>query len=289
MQDLMDLFVGCGQELSNNQTFAAMIGSIVAIMFANKKSRKDITDAIKGKVLSEVSLELLNKGVISYKEFVECDNFMKIAEIADKMMDENQKIEWDKFDINEFFRFYNVASQVTDEDMQILWANILKHETEGNSPTMTLLHSMSMMTRRDSEVFIMLSRLAFREWKSTDVHPLIFYSRNREWYEKYYTGIKFQDLKRLERLGLIIYSNEEFVFKERKTLLYGNNEIKVYGDVSNQNKILAGNVVFTIDGEYLYNLISYDRIAPDPQVLEYVIDKLLSRRCRIICNNIPIS
>ena len=89
-------------------------------------------------------------------------------------------------------------------------------------------------------------------------------------------------LSDLERIGLI-HSNykEEFVFMNRKNLRVGNNEIRILGDPDNENKIKAGNIIYTHDGSVLYSIIHDRKNTVNKEVMDYTIRKLQMRNCTI--------
>lgn len=168
--------------------------------------------------------------------------------------------------------------------MQTLWGKILAEEV--NAPgtiSLSLLNTISMMGRNQALSFCNLARFCFREFRSETYHPLVFIQSDPIAYKD--SGITFQILKELERLGLI-YCNftNEFCFKNKKVLAAGNHVIEIFGDPNNQNKILAGNVILTDNGKLLLTLVGDEYKKYRPDIFDFTISRLKKHHCKIIAN-----
>ena len=99
-------------------------------------------------------------------------------------------------------------------------------------------------------------------------------------------GIDFESLIELQNLGLLQCNFEkEFIFTGRKYLVYGNRVIEVYGTQKSKKKIKVGNVLLTKNGQTLYEIVDPIYKEFDNNILEFIVDKLIKRKCEIIINN----
>lgn len=181
-----------------------------------------------------------------------------------------------------FSFFFDKIRLVSDEGMQILWGRILAGEI--NNPgtfQRSLLHTLSIMSTSNANLFSNIAQFCMREYKSNMVHPLIFISSNASVYEA--VGITSNGLQELEYLGLIQCDfKDEFVFPDYKKLRYGNNIIEIFGDPQNYNKINAGNIRFTSNGLALYEIVSDDYKIYRQDLLDFALTKFRRRNCQII-------
>ena len=91
----------------------------------------------------------------------------------------------------------------------------------------------------------------------------------------------------LESMGLIhcnFEEKKEFQFDKKKVLTYGNRVIEIYGDEENGGAILAGNVIFTREGMMYYKIIGDEYKMYQPEILEFVVQKLWRRNCEVYIN-----
>ncbi len=71
----------------------------------------------------------------------------------------------------------------------------------------------------------------------------------------------------------------------KKELRTGNYNVTLFGDPNNHNKILVGNVLFTQDGQTLYNAIDDGIKTYRPEIFNFIVAKLKARNCRVIVND----
>ena len=123
------------------------------------------------------------------------------------------------------------------------------------------------------------------EYKNDELaHPLIFFSKNVDAYEK--SGITLHGLLDLQQLGLIQCDfKDELVFTNKKVFRYGSKVIEVYGDEKNDKKIYAGNVWFTENGLALLGIVPNSYKKYRAEILDFTITKFQRRNCRVIINN----
>lgn len=198
--------------------------------------------------------------------------------ITDKAKPEEVEKDWFNF-------FFDKVRLVSDETVQIMWAKILASEV--NTPgkySKALLHTLSIMDSGQAKLFCNISRFCIPEYKNEEsVHPILFIASNVKSYEK--SGINFDGLVELEQLGLIQCDfKDEFIFKKKKILRYGNKVIEIYGNPQNQDKINVGNVRFTRNGQVLYRIVDDAYKGYNNHILEFMIERLKHRNCKIIIN-----
>ena len=148
----------------------------------------------------------------------------------------------------------------------------------------SLIHSLSVIDNSQAKVFCNISRYCMHEKNSENIHPIIFIASNVDTYKA--LGIDFESLVELENLGLLQCNFEkEFIFTGRKYLVYGNRVIEIYGTQKSKKKIKVGNVLFTRNGLALYEIVDPIYKEFDNNILEFIVDKLIKRKCEIIINN----
>lgn len=151
--------------------------------------------------------------------------------------------------------FYDKASKISSNDFKIIWSKILAEEfNKPQSISKRLLHNIFIMSKKDAENFINLSRFCFYDVNSDEVYPIIFLREHPNAYKK--SNITVDILKELEHLALIECDFESgFVLKREtryieKSLIYTNHRIEILAD-----KIKLGNVRLTTDGKKLFDII----------------------------------
>lgn len=270
-----------------SSSISAIVGALITTLFLRKDTKALEFEKIKAAKFGEVIAELLSSGKMSYLEYYKCNNFLKIAKKADniKIFEDKDSDKQISYDFDWFVRFYDYASCVSNEDMQEIWASILAREvSKPGTNSISLLHSLSMMSKEQAQFFCNISRFALRDIKDNIPLLLLFVSSNRQAYKS--SGITPDYLKELERLGLLDCDfSSEFIFLKKKMFRTGNRSITVYGDPNNEQKIKAGNVIFTKDGQSLYSVIddSYKEYRSD--ILDFTVSKFKSRNCRVIIND----
>lgn len=266
-------------------TINQISGAIIAILFLRKNTRTSEFEKIKCGRMSEVVDRLLQEGKMTYLEFYKCNNYLEIAKKADEAYSKNHCSEQnhhEDYNIDWFLRFYDYASNISDTDAQTIWASILAKEVlEPGTISYSLLHSMFMISPTDARFFCNISRFALQDYDFKSAHLLLFVSSSRRSYEL--SGITPDRLKRLERLGLIECDFEnEYVFTKKKVFRSGNHIITVFGDPSYHDRIKAGNVVFTDEGQLLYSLVDDDYKRFRNDILSFSIERFKMRNCKVV-------
>ncbi len=242
-------------------------------------SDKIATDIKNGNPVNETELYVLLNYKKAKKEFKNCKDIISFAlqKINEGSKIENIEDDWFSF-------YFDKVKLVSDKSMQQVWSDILSGEI--NSPgkfQRSLLHKISIMNTANANDFCNLVRFSFFEYGNYELmHPLIYISSNIETYEK--SNITIEKLLELENLGLISCNfDKEYVFKKKKRLVIGNKDICIYGD-ENTEKIPAGNVVFTKDGQSLCSIVGQEYKDYRSDILDYTISKLKGRRCKVFVN-----
>ncbi len=215
------------------------------------------------------------------KEYASCAKTIRMAEpfISDDAQPEKVEEDWFAF-------FFDKVKIVTNEAVLKMWSRILAGEVnKPGSFSRSLLHTLSIMSSAQAELFCNISRFCMYEYKNEDiVHPLIFIASNVEAYKN--SQITAEGLFELENLGLIQCDfKDEFVFYKKKVLRFGNKVLEIHGDPDNQDKIKAGNVKFTDNGLALFSIVGEPYKEYRVDILNFVITKFQRRNCKIIMNN----
>ena len=209
-----------------------------------------------------------------------------IADKARDFLEDNAKPEDITEDWMDFF--FEKAKLVTSNEMQLIWSQLLAEEANNpGSISLSLLHSLSIMTYEQAEFFCNMSRFALREFKKESVNLLIFYSKNRKAYKS--SHIDDKKLKTLERLGLIVCDfKDEFIFEKKKIFTAGNKMLTILGDTHNKKKIKAGNAEFTADGQLLYRIIDNSYKGYDSRIVDFIISEFKERGCHVLVDNLEV-
>ena len=269
-------------------TIASIVGVMLTSMFTSKNAEKSELVKIKAGKFGAVLNELYDSGKITLKQYLGCNNFLKIAKLADKYLrnndNENVNKNYENYSFEWFMKFYDYAEYINDDTARKLWAAILASEIENpNSIPLSLLHTLSIMDKEQAKFFCNISRFVFLDYKDSSPHLLIFVSSSRTAYLN--SRITPADLRDLERLGLVECDfNHEYIFKNKKMFKTGNNVITVYGDPENENKIKAGNVNFTKNGKILYSIIDDSNKRYRADIVDYTINKFKLRNCSVVIN-----
>ena len=191
------------------------------------------------------------------------------------------------FDIEEDWLdfFFDKARLISDETVRNIWAKILAGEVnEPQKYSRALLHTLSIMSNSQAMFFCNISRFCLCGFKEFNkAHPLIFISANVEAYKL--SGITIKALLELQQLGLIqCVFDREYTFDKAKDFRAGNRKITILGDDKSEY-IKAGNVVFTKDGQSLYDMIGEEFKIVDSRILDYTIEKFKARGCKVLINS----
>jgi len=137
-------------------SLSAIVGAVISTLFLRKNTGTTEFEKIKMGLFKEAATELLDNGKMTYYEFYKCNNFLKVAELADEMKDstntENRhNIE---YDFDWFVRFFDSVGTISNENMQRLWAKILNGEIQQQgSFSFRTLETMYNLSQHEAEIF----------------------------------------------------------------------------------------------------------------------------------------
>ena len=288
-ETLMEL-INSGVSLTTS-ILTPIVGTLFTTLFLRKNTKNEEFEKIKAGKFEQVISQLLETGKMTYLEFYKCTNFLEIAKKADKYLNAyeiSHEKDIPEYDFNWFIRFYDYASNIQENQIQELWAAIFANEVKcpGNN-SFSLLHNLSLMSYNQAMFFCNVARFALQDIKSNTVHLLLFVSTNRETYRN--SGITPEKLIELQRLGLVDCDFlSEYIFLKKKAFRVSNKTITVLGDEENDNKIKAGNVKFTSDGQALYRVIDNEFKQYRSDILDYTISKFKARNCKVLINEQPV-
>lgn len=264
-----------------------LASSLISGYLLNHKELRKYSADFKFRKFSEIADKMVEDGEISFKQIREMKNLWDIAEAADDYMRRNsgEHYEVDKlssFDFDWFAKFVKSAADVSDKEVQEFWARILAGEFEkrGTIP-LSLIHALSLMNRQNALNFLNLSRFCFRDGKKQDcVHPLVFFSKNRNAYSADGINITFTMLKDLERIGLVYCDfKDEFIFERSKRLWYGNHKLYIK---SSDGIVQCGNITLSDAGQALYSIVHDKLPSKSDNIFEHTISVFMERGYEVV-------
>lgn len=187
---------------------SGVAGILLTTLFLRSNTRGSEFEKIKAGKFEEAINELLESGKMTYYEYYKCQNFLKIARIADKeilksKIEENDFTQFQRtFDFDWYMRFFDGVGNISNESMQSLWARILSGEvSQPGSFSLRALETLRNMTQREAEVFRDSTKFALKE---TSGSIFLFCSSDGE-YEDINERYEFDDPKMLilEECGLL--------------------------------------------------------------------------------------
>jgi len=168
--------------------------------------------------------------------------------------------------------FFDKGRIISDQQMQVLWSKILAGEA--NSPgtfSKKTVNLLSDLDRRDAELF---SHLCAFCWVIGGVVPLVFDVQNEIYNRR---GITFDSMSHLDNLGLVQFSNFEFLRVQLpKTLrvYYCGRPLELTLPDDTSNRLRVGNVVLTKAGE---ELAGVNDSSPIEGFFDFVYDRWASQ------------
>lgn len=208
------------------------------------------------------------------KEYKNCKN---IAEIAAYNILPEKQIE--EVDSDWFAFFFDKAKLVSNESMQSIWGSILSEEINSpNSISRSFIHTLSIIDKKQADSFCSLCRFCWFDLDYDRIHPFIYISKAQTIYKDY--AITWDRLKALEYLGLInCDADPGYALEGPRRFRTGNIIVNVIGDPDSRDLIYVGNVMFTLNGRRLYDLVDaeYKRYRDD--IFSFIENELLKHNC----------
>lgn len=235
-----------------------IVGAIFTAIFYRKKVRDAEFEKLKAKKFQEVADQLLASGYMTYTVYYKANNFLHIAELADKVYNndyKNQSNQNQKYDFDWFMRFYDIVGNISDGEMQALWARILAGELhQKGTYSLQLLDILKNFTQKQAEL---VNRVCSHCFMSEDK---AFIPNDQE-YSKF-VGITYQDILDLDGLGLMnssgIISLSANVKPDRPFALINNQlrmVVKCSGQENTEKEFNFSQFPFTSAGRELIKLL----------------------------------
>lgn len=144
-------------------TIPSIVSALMTTLFYRQNTEKKEIEKIRQQHLFELAKEMLDKGQITYYEFYKCNNFLKIAKLADKIKNQStgENTVNTEFDFDWFVRFFEACSDISNEQMQELWAKVLANEvTRQGSFSLRTVEVLNRITHNEAMSFFEISNLA---------------------------------------------------------------------------------------------------------------------------------
>lgn len=237
-----------------SNSVSLIIGSIMTAVFLRRNTQAQEFEKIKANKFAEVANDLLESGKMTLTEYYKTKNFLKIAEMADSMVQEKRNNSIDKrYSFDWFIRYYEASGNISDKEMQVLWAKILAGEIEKpSSYSLRTLDILRNISKEEAKCFIKICNASIKIESEKYVIPA-----DQDYLSK--NGIDYSDILMLEEIGLInsgsgihinddLESNSESIF-----YMYGSLIVKAIA--SEKTKISLRVYPFTNVGNELATLI----------------------------------
>lgn len=181
-----------------SNSVSLIIGSIITAVFLRRNTQAQEFEKIKANKFAEVANDLLESGKMTLTEYYKTKNFLKIAEMADSMVQEKRNNSIDKqYSFDWFIRYYEASGNISDKEMQVLWAKILAGEIEKpSSYSLRTLDVLRNMSKEEAECFVKI----FNDSIKTESEKYVI-SADHDYLLK--NGINYSDILMLEEIGLI--------------------------------------------------------------------------------------
>lgn len=172
--DITSLVETIGNNIVQFQpTIQGVVSAVLTTLFLRKNTNISEFEKMKAGKYSEALDDLLENGKITYFELYKCQNFLKIAKIADEYHQEKQEEESKFFDFDWFMRFFDTAGNVSSEKMQRLWAKILSNEIENvGSFSLRAIETLKNMNQHEASLFQQMAHFVLTDSSESFFHDL---------------------------------------------------------------------------------------------------------------------
>lgn len=247
-----------------SNSVSLIIGSIITAVFLRRNTQAQEFEKIKANKFAEVVDDLLESGKMTLTEYYKTKNFLKIAKMADSMVQEKRNNSIDKqYSFDWFIRYYEASGNISDKEMQVLWAKILAGEIEKpSSYSLRTLDVLRNMSKEEAKCFVKICNSAIKIKSAQYAIPA-----DHDYISK--NDINYSDILMLEEIGLINSGSNVRINND----LEGNTEyiLYVYGSlivraIASEKRELSLRVfIFTNVGNELATLI--DRVSNEENFL----------------------
>jgi len=245
---------------------SAVVGGIFTSIFLRRNTATKEFEKIKAGHFREVAEDLLKTGKMTHMEYYKANNFLDVAQKADKYYAKLPKRDcFDAYDFDWFIRFYEAVGNISNEEMQDLWAKILAGEiSHPSSFSLRRNDILKNINKSDAELFEKICNVS--------IHSENQYFLPR--YDKYLEDneIRYSDIMKLSELGLLY--NSGFIIYSIKlhkgsNIIVKNNSLLATCNISDNNKIFSLNQYpFTQVGYEIASLI--ELCANDKIFLDFI-------------------
>lgn len=222
--------------------------------------------------------------VVRYKQKInELENCQSVINLACDSVNENSDpLQVDK---DWFVFFFDKVKKISNKSIQLVMSKILQEEINvPDTITRSLVQTLSVISWKQLKLFGEISKNCLDEY---DVNQKRTVGRNLFLFivdvptAYSYNAITWEGVKELERLGLVICDskigfalNGYHVFRKKSM---------VVDVVPDQNgKIPTGNVIFTQDGEKLYEFLGDSYKEYFQETFNFIVNHLNEKGCRAL-------
>lgn len=237
-----------------SNSISLIIGSIITAVFLRRNTQAQEFEKIKANKFAEVANDLLESGKMTLTEYYKTNNFLKIAEMADSMVQEKRNNSIDKqYSFDWFIRYYEASGNISDKEMQVLWAKVLAGEIEKpSSYSLRTLDVLRNMSKEEAECFVKICNASIKIESEKYVIPA-----DQDYLSK--NSINYSDILMLEEIGLInsgsgIHINDDLE-SNTEYMLYMYGSLIVKAIASEKSKLSLRVYPFTNVGNELATLI----------------------------------
>lgn len=238
--------------LSNSVSL--IIGSIITAVFLRRNTQAQEFEKIKANKFAEVVDDLLESGKMTLTEYYKTKNFLKIAKMADSLVQEKRNNSIDKqYSFDWFIRYYEASGNISDKEMQILWAKILAGEIEKpSSYSLRTLDVLRNISKEEAERFAKICNSAIKIESAQYAIPA-----DHDYISK--NDINYSDILMLEEIGLINSDSNVRISNDLEVnteyILYVYGILIVRAIVSEKRELSLRVFLFTNVGNELATLI----------------------------------
>lgn len=238
--------------LSNSVSL--IIGSIITAVFLRRNTQAQEFEKIKANKFAEVVDDLLESGKMTLTEYYKTKKFLKIAKMADSLVQEKRNNSIDKqYSFDWFIRYYEASGNISDKEMQILWAKILAGEIEKpSSYSLRTLDVLRNISKEEAERFAKICNSAIKIESAQYAIPA-----DHDYISK--NDINYSDILMLEEIGLINSDSNVRISNDLEVnteyILYVYGSLIVRAIVSEKRELSLRVFLFTNVGNELATLI----------------------------------
>jgi len=187
-------------------SLSGIVGAVLGTLFLRRNTTTTEFEKLKAGKFSEVTDKLLEEGKMSYLELYRCNNFLRIAQLADKTLShettESTKENQNGYDFDWFIRFFDAVGYISNQEMQQLWAKVLAGEIINHGLfSFRTLETLRNLNQNEAKLFQIISKLVLTE--QTGIKFILSMSDDTAVDINEAYGIGRQELIILEDCGLL--------------------------------------------------------------------------------------